>query len=76
MAPPLIQSRYSRGLANLKGIEVAEGPQSEALFLMINRAKPAQKIKNFRNSARSSILPCSLGLTGHDPQRGTVMKAL
>ena len=35
-----------------------------------------RKIKNFWNSARSSILPCSLGLTGRDLQGGTEMEAL
>ena len=35
-----------------------------------------RKILTFKNSVRSSILPCSLGLTGRDPQGGTAMKAL
>ena len=41
-----------------------------------DQAKPAQKNTKIQNSARSSILPCSLGLTGHDPQGGTTMEAL
>ena len=41
-----------------------------------DRAKPTQKNKEFRNSARSSMLPCSLGLTGRDLQGGTVMEAI
>ena len=38
VAPPLIQSRRSRGPATSEGIKVAEGPQSEALLtsLMIS----------------------------------------
>jgi len=41
-----------------------------------DRAKPAQKNTEFRNSARSSMLPCSLGLTGRDAQGGTTMEAI
>ena len=33
----------------------------------VDQAKAAQKIQTFKNSVRSSILPYSLGLTGHDP---------
>jgi len=35
-----------------------------------------RKIQTFRNSVRSSMLPCSLGLTGRDPQGETTMKSL
>ena len=35
-----------------------------------------RKIQTFRNSARSLMLPCSLGLTGRDPQGGTAIEAL
>ena len=35
-----------------------------------------RKIQTFRNSARFSILSCSLGLTGRDPQGGTAIKVL
>jgi len=35
-----------------------------------------QKNKEVENNARSSMLPCSLGLTGYDPQEGTAIEAL
>ena len=44
--------------------------------LVSNRAKPAKKNTKFRNNTRSSMLPCSLGLTGRDLQKGTAMKAI
>ena len=48
---------------------------SPATAPKFDRDKPAQKNIEFRSSARSSMLPCSLRLTGHDPQRGTAMEA-
>ena len=35
-----------------------------------------RKIQTFRNSAKSLMLPCSLGLTGPDPQGGISTEAM
>ena len=41
-----------------------------------DRAKSAQKNTYFQNSARSSMLPCSLKLTGRDPHGETAMETI
>ena len=41
-----------------------------------NRGKPAQKNTDFYNSAWSPMLPYSVGLTGHNPQGGTIKEEL
>jgi len=68
VAPPLIQSRCSRGLATLEGTEVVEGPQPEAPLALLTTSGEGAEVQ----PGSPSIMMLALKVVESSPTTGPI----